>query len=33
VGDNHDKGGNQTQVRCFDKGTNMHALRDSGMIE
>jgi hypothetical protein len=32
VGDNHDKGGNQTQVRFFDKGTNMHSLWDSGMI-
>ncbi len=26
VGDNGDKGGNQTQVRFFGKGTNMHAL-------
>ena len=33
VGDNHDKGGNQTQVRFFDRGTNMHALWDSSMIE
>jgi nuclease S1 len=33
VGDNSDKGGNQTQVRFFDRGTNMHALWDSGMIE
>ena len=33
VGDNHDKGGNQTQVRFFDRGTNMHALWDTGMIE
>jgi S1/P1 Nuclease len=33
VGDNHDKGGNQTQVRIFDKGTNIHALWDTGMIE
>ena len=24
VGDNHDKGGNQTQVRFYDRGTNMH---------
>ena len=30
VGDNHDKGGNQTQVRWFDKGTNMHRVWDSG---
>jgi nuclease S1 len=33
VGDNSDKGGNQTQVRFFDRGTNMHALWDTGMIE
>jgi nuclease S1 len=33
VGDNHDKGGNQTQVRFFDRGSNMHRLWDSEMIE
>jgi hypothetical protein len=33
VGDNHDKGGNQTQVRFFDKGSNVHRLWDSDMIE
>ena len=33
VGDNGDKGGNQTQVRFFDRGTNMHRLWDSDMIE
>jgi nuclease S1 len=33
VGDNHDKGGNKTQVRFFDEGTNMHRLWDSGMIQ
>jgi hypothetical protein len=33
VGDNHDKGGNQTQVRFFTRGTNMHRIWDSGMIE
>ena len=33
VGDNHDKGGNQTQVRFFDQGTNMHRLWDSQIIE
>ena len=33
VGDNGDKGGNRTQVRFFDKGTNMHRLWDSDMIE
>ena len=26
VGDNHDRGGNDTQVRFFDRGTNMHRL-------
>jgi nuclease S1 len=38
VGDNHDKGGNQTQVRFFDRGTNMRALgfgrdRESQQVE
>ncbi len=33
VGDNHDKGGNQTQVRFYDRGTNMHRLWDSDIIE
>jgi nuclease S1 len=33
VGDNNDKGGNQTQVRFFDQGTNMHRLWDSQIIE
>jgi nuclease S1 len=33
VGDNNDKGGNQTQVRFFDEGTNMHRLWDSQIIE
>jgi S1/P1 Nuclease len=33
VGDNKDKGGNQTQVRFYDKGTNMHRLWDTDMIE
>ena len=33
VGDNHDRGGNDTQVRFFDRGTNMHRLWDSDMIE
>jgi hypothetical protein len=33
VGDNNDKGGNRTQLRFFDRGTNMHTLWDSGMIE
>jgi hypothetical protein len=33
VGDNHDKGGNLTQVRWFDRGSNMHRVWDSGIIE
>jgi S1/P1 Nuclease len=33
VGDNQDKGGNNTQVRFVDRGTNMHRLSDSDMIE
>jgi hypothetical protein len=33
VGDNHDRGGNDTQVRFFDRGTNMHSLWDSWIIE
>jgi hypothetical protein len=33
VGDNGDKGGNRTQVRFFDKGSNMHRLWDTDMIE
>jgi nuclease S1 len=33
VGDNHDKGGNDIQVRFYDRGTNMHSLWDTGMIE
>jgi hypothetical protein len=33
VGDNHDKGGNTTQVRWFDTGSNMHRVWDSGIIE
>jgi hypothetical protein len=33
VGDNQDRGGNDTQVIFFDRGTNMHSLWDTGMIE
>jgi nuclease S1 len=33
VGDNGDKGGNRTQVRYFSRGSNMHALWDTLMIE
>jgi hypothetical protein len=32
VGDNHDRGGNSTQVRWFDQGTNMHSLWDGGIL-
>jgi hypothetical protein len=33
VGDNKDKGGNNTQARFFERGTNMHALWDTLLIE
>jgi hypothetical protein len=33
VGDNSDKGGNLTQVRWFDRGSNMHRVWDSGIID
>jgi nuclease S1 len=33
VGDNRDRGGNDTQVRFFEQGTNMHRLWDSDLIE
>ena len=33
VGDNHDRGGNDTQVRFFERGTNMLKLWDTDMIE
>jgi hypothetical protein len=33
VGDNHDKGGNPTQVRFFGRGSNMHRVWDSDIIE
>ncbi len=33
VGDNRDKGGNRTQVRFVDRGSNMHRRWDSDMIE
>jgi S1/P1 Nuclease len=33
VGDNGDKGGNRTQVRFYDRGTNMHSLWDTLIIE
>jgi len=33
VGDNSDRGGNDTQIRFFDRGSNMHRLWDSDLIE
>jgi hypothetical protein len=33
VGDNHDRGGNDTQVRWFDRGSNMHRVWDSDLVE
>jgi hypothetical protein len=33
VGDNRDRGGNDTQVRFFTRGSNMHRVWDSGIIE
>jgi hypothetical protein len=33
VADNDDRGGNNTQVRFFNKGTNLHRLWDSQLIE
>jgi hypothetical protein len=32
VGDNHDRGGNLTQVQFLGEGTNLHRLWDSGLI-
>jgi hypothetical protein len=33
VGVDHDKGGNLTQVRWYDRGSNMHRVWDSGIID
>jgi hypothetical protein len=33
VGDNHDRGGNDTQVRFFERGTNLHSLWGTDMFE
>lgn len=33
VGDHGDRGGNDTQVQYFDKGSNLHRVWDSGLIE
>jgi hypothetical protein len=32
VGDNHDRGGNTTQIQFLGQGTNLHQLWDSGLI-
>jgi nuclease S1 len=32
VGDNHDRGGNDTQIQFFDQGSNMHRLWDGDML-
>jgi hypothetical protein len=33
VGENRDKGGNNLQVRWFDRGSNLHRVWDSGIID
>ena len=33
VGENHDKGGNNLQVRWFDRGSNLHRVWDTGIID
>jgi len=33
VGDRSDRGGNDTQVQFFDKGSNLHRVWDSGLVE
>jgi hypothetical protein len=33
VGNKDDRGGNDTQVRWFDRGSNMHRVWDSGIVE
>ena len=32
VGDNHDRGGNGTQVRFFKRGSNLHAVWDTHLL-
>ncbi len=32
VGENHDRGGNQLQVRFCDRGSNLHSVWDTGVI-
>jgi hypothetical protein len=33
VGDNHDRGGNDTQVQWFNRGSNMHRVWDSDILD
>lgn len=33
VGEDHDRGGNDLQVRWYDRGSNLHAVWDYGMLE
>jgi hypothetical protein len=33
VGESHDKGGNNLQVRWFDRGFNLHRVWDSGIVD
>jgi hypothetical protein len=33
VGDNHDRGGNDTQVQFFGRGSNLHSVWDSHLID
>ncbi len=33
VGENHDRGGNDLQVRWFDRGSNLHRVWDSGILD
>ena len=33
VGDNHDRGGNDTQFRWFTRGSNLHKVWDTGILE
>jgi hypothetical protein len=33
VGDNHDRSGKDTQVQFFGRGSNLHRVWDSGLID
>jgi hypothetical protein len=33
VGEYHDKGGNDVHVRWFDRGSDLHRIWDSGIID